>query len=325
MNILIVGYGSIGKRHIKNLLNIPNIKIFVFTKQKIISQDKRIIFYNNLDECLDAKPFIGFITNETAFHISIAIKLAKHGLNLFLEKPLSNSMKNVYVLEKLVQKNNLITQMGCHLRFHPCLQKIKQLIDKKTLGKIISVQVENGSYLPDWHPDEDYRKSYAASENLGGGIVLTMIHEIDYLYWFFGNTSKIASITGKFSNLDLTSEDYSASIMKFKNNVIAELHLDFFQRPEYRRCKIRGTKGTLYWNSDKNEVKFFNNKNKSWRTIIKLTKFDKNMMYEREIKYFLKCVKQHKKTLNDICQGIDTLKIALAIKKSSIKGRFVSI
>jgi predicted dehydrogenase len=324
MNILVVGYGSIGKRHIKNLLTISNAKIIVYTKQKFSSPDKRIVVHNDLDMCLKMKPEIGFVTNETSYHIPIAMKLAKSGIDLFLEKPLSHSVKNIHTLENTVQKNKLITQMGCHLRFHPCLKKIKQLIDKKFLGKIISVQVENGSYLPDWHPYEDYRKGYAAKDDLGGGVTLTCIHEIDYLYWFFGELLEISSITGKFSDLELTTDDYSTSIMKFKNGVIGELHLDYFQRPEYRQCKIRGTKGILYWNSDDNEVKFFSAKQNNWKTILKLNNFERNNMYVDEIKYFLKCVKQRQITLNDVSQGIKTLEIALSIKKSSKTKRFVS-
>lgn len=91
--------------------------------------------------------------------------------------------------------------MGCNLRFHDCIKKMKSLLEKETIGKIISVKVECGAYLPDWHPYEDYSKGYAARDDLGGGVVLTCIHELDYLYWFFGEIKEVFSITGKFSNL----------------------------------------------------------------------------------------------------------------------------
>ena len=161
------------------------------------------------------KPDIGFITNETAYHIPVAIKLAKSGLDLFIEKPLSNIMKNVKELTKLVEIKKLVTLMGCNLRFDKCIKEIKHLVDQQTIGKIISVKVECGTYLPDWHHDENYSNSYAAREELGGGVVLTCIHELDYLFWFFGEIKEVFSMTGKFSNLKINASDLSAIILRF--------------------------------------------------------------------------------------------------------------
>ena len=110
---------------------------------------------------------------------------------------------------------------------------------------------------------------------LGGGIILTMIHDIDYLYWIFGNPKSIFSVSGKFSDLDISAEDYCSSIIEFKNNITAELHLDFFQRPEFRGCKIKGTKGVIYWNSDKNEIRLFKNRKKSMGSCFGVKKISK--------------------------------------------------
>ena len=157
--------------------------------------------------------------------------------------------------------------IGCNLRFYPPILRIKQLIEKKSLGKIISIQCENGSYLPDWHPTENYSKGYAAKSTLGGGVTLTQIHELDYLMWIFGDIKKFSSITGKFSHLKVTADDLSVSLLQLKNDIIVELHLDYFSRPYYKQLKIRGTKGTLYWNSDQNIVKLFNLKTQKWKSI----------------------------------------------------------
>jgi len=326
MKILVVGYGSIGKRHVTNLLDNTKAEIIICTKRKNLKfSSKNVKVINSLDKALKENPTIGFITNETAYHISTAIKLARAGLDLFIEKPLSNSTKGIKILEKIVKEKKLIVQMGFHMRFHKCILKIHELLEQKKVGRVISGQVENGSYLPDWHPYEDYRKGYAAKNRLGGGIVLTQIHEIDYLYWFFGKPRSIYSVTGKFSDLETTVDDYSSSIMKFKQNITTEMHLDFFLGHEYKRCKIKGTKGIIFWNSVYNEVKFFDAKKKSWKMILKLKNFERNDMYVDEIKYFLKHVKNRKKPMNSLDEGIDTMKIALNIIKSGKTKKVIEI
>ena len=319
---MIVGLGSIGKRHLRNILAIENTKkleIIIYSKQtkSYLSNHKNIKIFDTLDKCLLEKPDVGFITNETVHHIPIAIKLAKVGLDLFIEKPLSNKISNVKTFSKIVKTKKLITLVGCNLRFHRCINEIKNLIDQKVIGDIISVKVECGTYLPDWHPNENYSKSYASRDDLGGGVVLTCIHELDYLFWFFGETQEVFSMTGKYSNLKITASDLSAIILKFKNNIIAEVHLDYFQKPEARSCKLIGTKGTITWDSLNNEVKIYDFKKSKWKSKLKIKKYDKNEMYVKELEHFIQCVNKKKKTINDISQGEYVLKVALGIIKSS--------
>ena len=327
MKFLIAGFGSIGKRHLENILTSSNSEVIVYSKRKDLSslEKKNIKIFDSLERCISEKPDVGFITNETAYHIPVSKKLAQSGLDLFIEKPLSNSIKSVSELVKIVKMKKLITLMGCNLRFHDCIKKMKSLIEEEKIGKIISVQVECGTYLPDWHPNEDYSKGYSARDDLGGGVVLTCIHEIDYLYWFFGQVQEVFSITGKFSNLKLKSSDLSAIIMRFRNDIIAEVHLDYFQKPEARSCKIIGTKGTIIWNSLDNEVKLYDLKKKKWITKLKIKNYKKNDMYKKELAYFLQCIRQKRKSLNDISQGEYVLKIALGIIKSSKLKKVVTI
>ena len=172
--------------------------------------------------------------------------------------------------------------------------------------------------MPDWHPDEDYTKGYAARDDLGGGVILTNIHEIDYLHWFFGEVLEVFSVTGKYSDLKISADDLSVAIIKFKNNVIAELHLDYFQKPEFRSCKVIGTKGTAYWDSEANTVMFHDNKKNKWIKVLEESIHDRNSMFKEELVHFLSCVRKRKTTINPLeIDGIKTLKIGLAIVKSS--------
>ena len=326
MKIAVIGYGSIGKRHVRNLLDIKNVEIIICTKQNIKNPNmKKIKIVKSMLECIKKKPDIGIIANETSKHVKSANELTKQGVDIFIEKPLSNTTKDLKVLKKTIEKQSIISQMGCNFRFHPCIMKMKQIVEKGIIGKIVSVSAESGSYLPDWHPYEDYRKGYAARDDLGGGIVLTCIHEIDYMYWILGDVKEVFSVTGKFSKLKVSSDDMSAIILKFKNNVIGELHLDYFQRPNFKSCKIRGEKGIIYWDSDHNEVKIHLTNKKRWKTVLKIEKYERNKMYVDEMNHFLKCVKIRKPSINDIEEGIRTLEISLGIKKSSKLKKMIGV
>ena len=306
---------------------MPSIEIIICTKQKIKNPSpKKIKVVESITQCLRFKPDVGIVASVSSNHIPTATKLAKVGIDLFVEKPLSNSLKGTKELVKNVEKNHLVTQMGCQLRFHKCIKEMKNIISKKKIGKIISVKVECGSYLPDWHPEEDYKNSYAARDDLGGGVVLTNIHEIDYLYWFFGMPQNIFSMTGNYSDLNISADDLCAGIIKFKNNVIAEIHLDYFQKPDYRSCKIIGTKGTAYWDSISNTVEIHDYKKNKWIKVLKWSEYDRNFMFKEELIHFLDCVKKRKSSINPLeNDGINTLKIGLSLVNSSKTGKMAKI
>ena len=324
--ILIVGFGSIGKRHMRNILEKKNVEILICTKRNDLKfKEKNIKIVKNIDDAISEKPDMAFVTNETSYHVKVAIKLAKAGIDLFIEKPLSASKNRLLELKKIIKKKRIISLVGCDHRFHPCLKNIKEIIIKKKLGRILSVQVESSSLLSDWHPYEDYRKGYSARKELGGGIATTMTHELDFLRWFFGDIREIFSVTKKVSDLEINTDDISIMTMFFENGVIGELHLDYFTRPQFKSCKIRGTKGTVYWNSDIDSVKIFYNNQKKWKTIFEARKFERNQMFVKELEYFLKCVKNKKQTFNDIIEGEKTLLAILSAKESSKKKKIVKL
>ena len=333
ITVLVIGYGSIGRRHVSNLLNYTNFKIIIFSQRKsIIRNDfknfskkvllNRLEISNSLEKILLEDPRIAFISNETSKHTSIALKLVKQGIDIFIEKPLSNSSTDIKKLEKIIHTKKLISMVGCNFRFFPPFTEIKKLLNKKILGTIYSIQLENGSYLPDWHPYENYEKSYAAKKILGGGVTLTQIHELDYLCWFFGLPLEVTTIMDKISNLKLNVDDINESILKFPNSCIAKIHLDFFQRPFYKSCKIKGSKGIIYWNSDENKIKIFDSKKQKWTehkilNNYKLSSNKSNQMYVEELLYFLNCIKTRNQAMNNISEAGDILNVALSMKKSS--------
>ncbi len=325
MKAFVIGYGSIGSRHIQNLSLLSNMEIIIQTNRK----SNKFLKKNNckivktLLEGIKECPDFAMISNETSFHLKTSKILAKYNIPFFIEKPLSHTLNGVDELLKIVKKKNLITLMGCPLRFHPCLMEIKLLLDKKAIGKILSIYSENGSFLPDWHPKEDYRKSYSANKNLGGGVLLTNIHEIDYLYWFFGKIYNVYGSVGKISNLEINVEDY-ASVHLFFKNILAELHLDFFQIPKSRQLKIIGDKGIIDCNLVNCTLKLYSNKTSKWKIIVSKPSFDFNTIYIDELDHFIDCIKNKKNTINPITIGAEVLKTVFLIKKSAKEKRMLN-
>ena len=254
-----------------------------------------------------------------------ALELANAGIHLFIEKPLSDNETGIKKLQNVVKRKKLITLMGCHLRFHPCLIKIKEILDKEKIGRVLIVKAENGSFLPDWHPDQNYRQSYAAKKELGGGVLLTSIHELDYLYWLFGKVNNVFSITEKISDLQLSANDLSSILIKFKSGATGEIHLDFFQRSRIRECKIIGTKGIIHCDLNLNKVKLYNQTTKKYTVKLNLKKYNQNEAYKKELKHFINCIYNNERSINNLTEGAKVLKIALAAIKSSRNKKMVLI
>lgn len=289
MKILICGLGSIGKRHAKNLLNLKKKNLIFFRERNFDLKDKtlsKIKVFRSLKKSLEDKPDVAFICNTTSKHMSTAIECAKKGCHLFIEKPLSNSLKNFEKLEKIALRKKIKVMVGYNMRFHPLMIKIKKLLVCKNLGDIYNIQSEWSEYYPDWHPWEDYRDTYAVNKKMGGGCSITLSHELDTMYWLFGKINKVRNFKiYKYlkSNVD-TSSDF---LINFKNNAIGYSHIDFLGKPHIRKLYIAGTKKKIFFDYYKNRLEIINRLGK--KNIIKVN-FKKNDMYLEEIKYFLRCI-----------------------------------
>ena len=203
MKILIVGLGGIGQRHVRNLRALlgDSVEILAYRVRRLshmvtptlqadrtrdVEQEYGIRAFDALESALAESPGIAFIANPSSLHIPAALTCARAGCDLFLEKPLSNSLEGVAELMEEVTTRRLIAMVGYQLRFHPALRALSETVKSGVLGRLLAVRATVGEYLPGWHPYEDYRKMYASRASLGGGVVLSQIHEFDYLYSLFG-------------------------------------------------------------------------------------------------------------------------------------------
>jgi len=324
LKFLIAGFGSIGKRHFDNLKKIENIEISVLTRRKLNIPNIKV--YGSLEEAgrkdLDAV----FVANETSLHIPTALFFAERGINLFIEKPLSNNLENIDKLKAAVNSHHLKVMIGCNMRFHPVLKLLKDLVRKGEIGRIVSARIEAGQYLPDWHPERDYRDSYSAREEKGGGVILDLIHELDAAYWLFGEAGKVTCFSGRQSGLEIDTEDLAEILMEFKDNVLCSVHLDYIQRYPSRTIKLVGTEGTILADLIANRIDVFKAAGNKWETIDLNEGFERNTMYLDEVKSFIDyirgIIKESPISLQD---GIKVLQMALAAKKSSLSGKAIEI
>jgi len=334
MRFLITGLGSIGQRHYKNLLALGEKNILVYRTSRGSNRDfvaafvkefRPKIFYN-LDQAFAMKPDAVIITNPTAFHVELAHKAVASGAHVFTEKPLSNTLARTEALIERVKKNKLVGYVGYNLRFHPLLRKMKQWLDAGIIGKPVRASAEIGEYLPDWHPWEDYRKTYAAKKGLGGGVVLTQSHDIDYLYWFFGKAARVVAFGGKKSDLKINVEDVAEAVIEFQSGMVASLSMDYLARPPKRRFEVLGTRGRLLWDYQAKTLSSVPlKKTATALTVTEPKSFERNTMFLQELKHFINCIQGKAKPLIDIYQGREVLRVALAIKDSMAKRKIIKL
>lgn len=327
MSFLIVGLGSIGRRHLQNLHLLGFKDIRVLTKNRCALPNNDLPDFkleSDLDEALSYQPTAVLICNPSAYHMEVAIKAAEQGCHLFLEKPVSHSMDGVEYLWHLAI-DRLLVQVGFQFRFHPVLNKLKYIINLGGIGRIISVHAHWGEYLPDWHPWEDYRLSYSAQKKMGGGVILTLCHPFDYLHWICGPAANVFATGGQLSDLELDTEDTVMINIQYQNGIIGQVYLDYIQKPAKHCLDIVGTKGKMEWNNATGEATIYY-KNPYKKEVIKpILGFERNDLFIAELEDFIHCLKTGNAPKCNLIDGIQALQIALAAKHSIAKEKVVPV
>lgn len=328
MRFLVIGCGSIGKRHLRNLqsLGISNL-IAVDTQDNRRSEVEakfNIKTFPDLAAALSHGADVAIICTPTKYHIANALQAAKFGCHLFIEKPLSDSLVDLNKLVDEINKRQLKSFVGCNFRFDPGMIHAKRLIDENKIGRIISVRSQFGQYLPNWHPWEDYRKTYSARKDLGGGVLLDRIHEINYLRWLLGEIEEVYALVGHLSQLEIDTEDTSEILARFCSGAFGSIHLDYI-RPVYDcSLEIVGENGIILWSFQDRQVRWYLADEKTWQSK-QWSGYDNNQIYLDEMGNFLKILQGETYNENDVCEGIKDLQIIIAVKKSAIEKKPITI
>jgi predicted dehydrogenase len=326
--LLIVGCGSIGKRHTRNLLDLGVKDLVAFDVRPERLKEVSTLgveTVNRLELAWEYHPDAVIVAVPTSLHTTVALEAAFRRCQFFVEKPLSNCLDSVDRLLSVVQGSALITLVGCNMRFHPGLVTIKNLLQEGAVGRVLAARVEAGQYLPDWHPWEDYRQSYSACSRLGGGVILDAIHEIDYIHWLLGDVVSAACLAGKLSQLEIDTEDLAAMLLRFESGAIGEVHLDYVQRAYSRTCQLIGEEGTIHWDYAAGEVRWYSAHTKQWQVFSDPPHWNSNQMYVDEMKHFLNCLAGTERPMVDVFGAARVLQIALAAKASAQQLRWVEL
>lgn len=294
MKILVIGCGSIGKRHISNLKNfgVENILAQDIDKQRCaeIEEEFGIKVYEELSDCFQTRVNAAVIAVPNSFHVPIATECAKHKCHLFIEKPLSHNLDGLEELKQLITQYSLKVMVGYNWRYHPIFFKMKEIIDSGILGKIFGARIVSGQYLPDWHPWEDYKKNYSARKDLGGGI-LNDAHELDYITWLLGGIKRATCYFGKVGLLEIETEDIASILLELETGAIVNVHVDYLQRSYNRSYEIYGEEGSLFWSYNDDILRYYNSKPDSWK-FFHNRNFDFNETYLNELMDFINGIKR---------------------------------
>jgi len=326
---LVVGCGSIGQRHIGNLIGLNERKILAFDVRADRRDEVKVKFgvksLKSLQSAWELRPDVALIAAPTSIHVPLALEAAERGCHLFIEKPLSDRMEGISKLLEVVRDRKIVTLVGCNMRFHPGLLRVKKLLQEGAIGHVVAARVEVGQYLPDWHPWEDYRQGYSARRDLGGGVILDAIHEIDYIRWLLGEVEEISCFSGKLSHLEIQTEDTAAILLRFVSGAIGEVHMDYVQRTYSRTCQIIGDEGTIRWDYMTGEVRWYPAVTKGEEVFRNPPAWEPNDMYVAEMQHFLTCLPGNEAPDCDAWEAARVLELALAAKTSAVEGRVVRI
>jgi predicted dehydrogenase len=318
--ILIAGLGSIGRRHLGNLRQLGSDDILLYrTKPELVKEAPEFPVFTDLGQALAAQPDVVIVSTPTAHHLEVALPAARAGCNLFIEKPLAHSWEGVEELLSVIQEQCLVALIGFDLRFDPGLCQVKTLLEEGCIGRVVAIQSQVGQYLPDWHPWEDYRQSSSASVDKGGGVVLDLIHELDYVSWLIGPISYLTCFADRISGLEITTEDTAAILLRFDNGVIGTVHLDYIQRAPSRTCRVIGTEGTITWDYFAQTVRWYEVKKDVWQAF-EYGSFQRNDRFVAEMRHLLACLRGQELPKVDAIWGSRILKAALVAKESARTG-----
>lgn len=336
----VVGCGSIGTRHLRNLHALGCEHLVAVDADPAAAHRAAAPVGASaaptLAGALHAGADVVIVATPTHLHLGPALEAVRGGAALLVEKPLAHALDGVDALVAEAEAAGTLALVACNLRFHPGLARLRELARAGGIGRVLSARIEYGGWLPGWRPAQDYRTGYAARRATGGGIVLDAIHELDVARWLMGEPSHVACFAGQLSSLEIETEDVAAVILRHPSGALAEVHLDYVQRTVSRTCQLIGEEGTLRWDWTTGETRLFRasagasapaaaGPSDGWFSFPAPAGWEPNDMYLAELRHLLACLEGREAPAQTLAEGRDVLATALAALRSSATGDVIAL
>jgi len=328
--ILIVGAGSAGTRHLNIAKALfPKATVALLTNRSSIDSDlSPDMHFVDSKDAVSFQPDIAVISGAASSRIEVCTLLANSGVHLLIEKPISNTTKGVADLIEICQAKKLVLAVGYNLRFNASLIAFRESLNSQVIGKPLLVNCEVGQFLPSWRENIDYRQSVSSKQELGGGVLLELSHEIDYLTWVFGKINWVRATVMKQSSLEIDVEDSAFLTLGIENlnnpNLVANLSMDFIRHDFKRSCVVVGEKGTLKWDGVSQEVSLLLKDESLWKLLSK-TNNSANDSYTNEWNDFVSCIDSGNRPRASGIDGLNALEVIESALESAPTGSQIQV
>jgi predicted dehydrogenase len=328
--ILIQGAGSAGTRHLKIAKSLfPLSEIATFTNRSNSQLNENCnLHFSEIEDAIRFKPDIAVIAGASSSRLDIGLGLASSGAHLLVEKPISNSVNGVRNLINICKEKKTILAVGYNLRFDESLMNFRDNINSQIIGKPLLINCEVGQFLPSWRENIDYRETVSANHKLGGGVLLELSHEIDYLGWIFGGIKWVRATVMKQSSLEIDVEDSAFLTLGFENrsnpDLVANLSMDFIRQDKRRKCVVVGDKGTLKWDGVNQKVSFLKKDDTNWKILFKANShIDES--YVKEWTDFVECINFGNSPKVNGLDGLNALEVIESALESAPTGTQIQV
>ena len=327
--ILVTGCGSIGRRHIGNLLQLGGHKVLSHDPQadrrEHVRRTYAIDCFASFDDALTRGVDTVFICTPTSLHVPTVLSALRANCDVFVEKPISHSAQECAELLDVSRKCRRLVFIACNFRFEKGMQQERKLVQEERIGRIFAACAEFGHYLPDWRPWQNYRDSYSAKRELGGGVLLDSYHEFDFLHWLLGPVEQVFCIERHTGLLEIETEDVALATLTFAQGALGHVHLDYLRRPYTRQFELSGELGTLQWDFGKSVVRHYDAALNVWSIFEADGQRNANEMYVKELRHFLACLDGHEQPICTLQDAIHVQDILDAAKHSAHLGKPVRL
>lgn len=314
--IAVIGLGNIANRHRKNLkLLFPRAKIIAMSAsgrmpEEVVSDSDAIV--SSIEDVIAEQVHFAIIASPATYHATHGIPLLKANIPILIEKPVTATDEDAQAILYTVRETHTPAAVAYCLRYLPSMQVIQNLLADKAIGTLYNAHVEIGQYLPDWRPSKDFRSSVSANQHLGGGALLELSHELDYVQKLLGSLTLEHAILRSTDELQLEVEEIADLIFMSEKNTVVSVHLDFLQKKAYRKCRFVGSRGVIEWDLIQNEVRIVSAE--QTQIVYSQPNWDKNQMYLEMVKDFVAKIEHVDNQCVTVDQAMETVVLINQIK-----------